>query len=241
MNQQFRHQLEVRHDCTHHRCRAFTIVEFVVACIIVSVAMLGIHRTFHDLMKAEMNDGLRGNEQANAMAVLDHLERVLKSTVNVSVKMGDVEMQSVVAGDDVEPGCKVLTCWSYGTGFQPQKPQSVAMQRVRYRWSMQGHTDVLDVRKMDWAGSQIIDSHNLEELAETEAWSVLPVDVVATGIKQLSVDFKVLGDPDATWKNKWKGNVGKVAVRLIIKIGSTQLERIVIPSASVNSVEGGGT
>lgn len=220
-----------------HRC-AFTVVEFIVACAIVSIAMIGIHRTFHDLLEVEEADSVRGRERAKVLAVLDHLESVISSAVNVDVDMAGQNVISLVAGSDIEPNCKVLTCWTLGDGLYPQHPNSVALQRLRYRWAQTERPGILDVRSMYWAGSKLIDANVSSEMTEDQAWNSIVSTTIATGIDQLTINFKTLGKTDATWKSKWNGNVGNFAVRLVVKVGQTSIERVFIPMTDGNYVEG---
>lgn len=205
----------------------FTLVELVVASLVMVVALIGVYALFGQVMAAEGGATARAGQRAAARAVVDHLADALEQVVVLA------DVQPIRGEPDADAGGYVLTC-VVGAGT----PSGV-VQRRRYAWQPPGAAvgtigadsvahGTVTLTVLSQAGTvPIAPIEGAAADSAVDRWSLAPTRVIGTGVEDLSVTFRA-GD-DARWQRRWSGRPGAVLVRVSARVGGQTVERVVAP------------
>lgn len=216
----------------------FTIVEIMVACVVVATALLGVYAVFKQSMEIEARASVSWARREAARAALYHLADAVERIVNV-------RGVPTLIGERTQDGGYSMTCFVGGQGGSAASKGRFPLQWRRYAWADAGEADSgghLELQTIPMAGTgKIADIRNLQEIPQEELWLHVEPVVVASGLRQMSVRYSQLDDPASGWRNQWRGAVGGVAVRIGVKCGDEHVEQVVVPRANapVLSLEGG--
>lgn len=200
----------------------FTLTELLVACMVMTTALLGVNALFRHAMNAEAQATLRWYERSIAQSVADHLAETIENVVNIP------NVQTIKLETNTRGGS--LVC---------QTPS----ERKRYRWGTNGSESdyYLQLQAMIFAGTQNLDleAGTNDSVAERQ-WDRISSTVIANGLKKLSIRVKLLDGSSSGWKERWEGLSGKVTVQIQSQVGNQTVERIVTPQASSYLTEPAG-
>ena len=217
--------------------RGFTLVEFIVASTISVIVVIGVYEVFRQVMRMEHRYGVTSRYRGAANAVADHMVATIERVVNLP------DSAAIIAEQDNDSGVYSLVCRTSGVGYEARSTRDVALQLRRYRWGFDGEderTGTIQLQIMDYAGSANISSSiSPGELDADQQWAKVQPDLVATGLDSVSVRFKSLSDPNATWVESWQGNGGDVVVRVNVGVGGQTAERLVVPHVTGTALEDG--
>jgi hypothetical protein len=202
------------HRQTHAGAIAFTLVELLVASVIMSTALLGVGELFRHAMEVEGCATVAWQERSEADAVASHLSEALAETVN----MPDVPtiVASSMSGTDGWMICQ--------TG----------MERRRYRWrpSDTGADCVLEMQKVQFAGTRNISPEAAgQQEGPDQLWDRVASTVIASGFSELSIRFRSLEGRKTDWRSDWSGPVGGVVAMVRATVGRQTVARTVHPQA----------
>jgi len=218
------------HATRRSRGFGFTIVELLVASVVMSVALLGVYSIFAQAMQVQSQTSVRWNEQAAAEAMVAHFADVLERCVNLP------EVPALVAGpDSAGEGYFLTCCATSGRGGSSDPLDRGGIQRRRYRWGFGSEEDragTIEVQTLSLAGTKIVSVWGeMEGGTEEEIWSRVPATVVGRRVGSLSVLYRKCNDPQSTWQDHWRGNAGEVAIWIRVGVGGETVERLVVPQA----------
>ena len=202
-----------------HNNYGFTLVELLIASVVVSTALTGIYALFRHAMDVEAKIALKWNEQDAAMTILDHLSEAITDVINLP------NTKSIYLSSNSEGG--VLIC------------QTVT-QRRRYRWYRKEEETnfTLELQTIHFSGEKSI-SLGVDWMGEDSqgVWENVAVTIIGQKIQSISLSCCSLKENSCNWKNNWNDMSGKVAFRLEIGVGSQVVSRTVVPKANaeVNS------
>ncbi len=191
----------------------FTLIETLVASVVLSIALLGVYSILQYAVKVEGRTALRWNDYAAAAVVVSHMAASLEDAVNV-------------------PGLNALIARS-----GPQGGELICQagtRRHRYVW----HTDDLNDFNMDLQTMIVAGTKNLttgqpvEEMDQQGTWHQIESSTIAKRLTDLSVQFGDFESGSINWTNSWDGPVGTVIVRIRAQAGEAIVERIVVPMAN---------
>lgn len=209
---------------------AFTIVELLVASVVGSLTLIGVHGVFLQAMDVEKRASIRREGLGLANAVAAHLAETLEGAVNLLP-----EVPSIIGGPESDGGGYSMKC-IVGIGGAG----GACLQRRRYRWNRlgdQGRSSELELQVMKYAGTRNVTAlSGIEELTEEEQWSRIPPVVIGKQLSGLSVLYRKTSDPAAGWKDSWRGSAGDVAVRIRVKVEGETVERVVVPQVNAKLV-----
>ncbi len=205
---------------TSKKCRsAFTLAELLVASVVMTTALLGVNALFQHAMGAEAQATIRWNERASAQAVAAHLAETVENVVNIpEISTLKIESYAEDAG--------LLIC-------------QVGLKRNRYSWSMDvsGTGLSLMLQTMVFGGTaNLTISPDLDEADHERAWDRIPAKVIATHLKSISVQSKLLEDSSTDWHDRWEGRSGKVAIKIEVQVGNQTAEQIIVPRTNTGFV-----
>jgi len=219
--------------------KGFTLIEMMVACVIMTTALLGVYSCFKHFTAVEVRTSVRWNDRAAAEAIVAHLADTVEHGVILPGR------QSVVLAEgEGDGGVDSLTCYMTVPGHDPGRRGQVGIQRRRYRWDFDAESDrsgTLELQTLYFAGTKNVSRiPGLEELSEEEVWDRVPAQTIGRRL-DLWIKCKPLDDPQAEWQKEWRGSVGKVAFWIHVRVADETLEKIVVPRASTAIVaqEGG--
>ena len=197
----------------------FTLAEFLVASVIMSAVLLGLNAVFQQTMDVEGRTTVRWNDRAAAEAVSSHLAETVEHCVNLPTIPA-----LVIKSEDESSG--YLIC-------------QAGLQRRRYQWS----TDytkggcAVELQVMILGGTRNLTFGGEQEETQNSAWGQVNAVRIGNGLKRILVRVKPLEDLSAEWKDRWEGNVGRIAVQIQVEAGDQTVERIVVPRASAEVLE----
>ena len=211
-----------RHD---HGRAGFTIVELMVSCLVLSVALLGVYAIFTQAMSMEEEASSLWDDRTAAAAVADHLTDALEHVVNLPGIPALVGRR----GDEENEWTMTLTTISPA----PSDGSPARVERRRYCWRHDPDAPdatVLELQTAIYAGTtNVTPIDGLAELDETEMWKRLGTEVIGTRLRSIWVSYRTANDPDAEWKDRWNGKTGNVMVRVSVSVGKSRCERTVVP------------
>ncbi|HET6429935.1 MAG TPA: prepilin-type N-terminal cleavage/methylation domain-containing protein [Phycisphaerae bacterium] len=227
----------------------FTIVEILVACVIVATALLGVYGVFARAMAVEGQARESWSDRQAATAAVTEPADALQGIVNLQ------GADSLI----VQPtaGGLIVTCLALGDGARlPSRSAAIAevvgssekrrfaLQWRRYEWvspTGEQRSGRLEVRRSFLSGSVRIDPAELvPELPPEKLWQHVEPQLIADRLDGFSVECLPLDDPGGGWRPRWSGRSGRVAVRITATCGEHTAERIVLPAATGWGLSGAG-
>jgi prepilin-type N-terminal cleavage/methylation domain-containing protein len=195
----------------------FTLVELLTACVIVSVALLGVHAIFHNVIRTERHLTIAWQERQAAEAVVSQICEAVESAVEIrglpTMKTGkENNVQSF------------LECMAHGGSGQP------TLQRRRYRWN--SDSGIIDLRTIAYCGSQPV---SLQVPAEEDPWTNVKPVTIGQNLKSLTIQFKTAG---SDWEDRYTRSGLPTIVRVKATVGGTTVERIVSCPVTAAALEG---
>lgn len=195
----------------------FTLVEFMTACMVVSIALLGVHAIFRDVVQTERRLTLAWQDRQAAEAVVLQICQAVGSAVEIS------GVPAMKTGKE-DNGLSFLECMTYGGPCQP------TLQRRMYRWN--GDSGVLDLRTIPYCGSQPV---SLQVQTEEDPWTNVEPVIIGHGLKGLSIQFKTA---TSDWTDQYTRSDLPTVVRVKATVGKTSVERIVSCPVTAAVLEG---
>lgn len=217
--------LSRRHDT------GFTIVEFMVAGVIVTVALTGIYAFFRETMECESRVSVRWHDRGTARVIAGHLAKALEQAVNLP------EVPAVVVESDGNDGKQTLTC-VVDSGARSVGGAYGGLERRRYRWDFPEDDEragTLELQTMIYGGTRNLELiRGLDELPAEEVWNRLPITVIGRRLEDLVVTCSTLSGSQSKSSEHQDGHVGDVLISVRVTVGAETIERSVVPQ--VNAV-----
>lgn len=207
-----------REPVRHRAARGFTIVELIVASVVVATALAGIYAIVRQVTSAEAVASTRWRERAAARAVADHLAGALEHAVNLP----DLETR-------------------LGTNSSPYLVCTVAtptgLERRRYGWSADvAGAGNLTLQVMPYAGTANVSVARFDGVSGDGAWRDVPRTIIARNV-DLSVATRAAGGSVADWSARWGGRVGGRLFRVRVTMQESDFERMVLSRCDADLVE----
>ena len=215
------------------RTGGFTLMEVLVASVVISVALLGVYALLQHALAAESRSAkewrAHGQAQTLAAELADAIEQAVKTE----------RIPALVAmADPSGSGDRLLTCMtnpsSAGGGYELR----------RYRWrpgADADHPGRLELQVMRYAGSVNLtdktaaaDESSEDASLSEEAWGRVPATVIGHDVDALTVEFRSVGKRAAGWTSQWRGSA-PVTARVRVTIGDRSEEVVVTPKALAGS------
>jgi len=208
----------------------------MVACVVVSIALIGVYGIFREAMSMEKNASRLWDDRAAAAAVVAHLAETLEHAVNLP------GVPAIVGKPGEEENEYVLTCTAVSAGHVAGARGLT--KRRRYRWTCDPEdagAGCLKLQTLTYAGTKNVTAiDGLAGLDEKQTWERAEVKVIAGRLKRMSVSYKPVNTPDAEWTDRWHGRAGRVMVRISVTVGNRKCERLVTPRADASRIDGQG-
>ena len=205
----------------------FTIVEIMMACVIVGGALLGIYSVFKQAMDAEAAAAVSWNDREAAVAVVNHLAEALERSVSLS------GAPALIGGPEGGRGRYALQCLVTGDGRSQAAKSGRGMQWRKYTWgavSPDSRENILELRTLCLAGTKrIAPFTSLDEFGAEEVWKHLEPAVIGRRMRKLTVLYRPSDAPGSDWKDQWRGQVDNVSVRIRLEVGAQTVQRVVVP------------
>jgi len=215
--------------CLSRRSRAgFTLVELVVACVVVATALLGVYSLFAQAMGVIGNSSISWANRGAARATMDYMCEAIEQTVNI-------EGTSTLIGSRTKEGRNALVCLVCAWQGETASGGGGVMEWHRYSWMDRaegGEPIRLEFQRIPVAGSRrLVQAGEQEGPPEEAEWMGVEPVVIASGVEHLSLRYRGLGQENTDWQNTWDGRAGTVAVRVAVKCGDEHVECVTIPRA----------
>ena len=205
------------------RLKGFTLTELLMACLVISVALLGVYSLFQQTMEVEGRMTLELYHQSRAEQVVDFLADGLERCINLK------EIETIRAGSGESSSFLEFTM--VGKGFSGNDFDGKGIVRQRITWQQSPSQDgyVVSRQVMRYAGIS-----NLTFPDESQAdWDVLPMVELFRQIGALEIEFLKTDQPSAgRWLKDYKGATGSVAVRVKAASGDRVCQRIILPATN---------
>lgn len=212
---------KIRSANRSHSIQGFTLVELMVASLITTTALLGIYSTFRQALVVEQQSRRYWDGQRAAEAVTDHLAQALQNCLNLP------EIPALTGS------ANQMVCFT-------ESGQQAGQQYDRYFWDSAGESEgqlTLYRQTMRYAGSKnLMLAAGDEELSEEQMWLSVPVQVIATRIDEIRLQYRDLSQANASWQDQWQGPVGKVAIKIIVRCQEQLSQRIVVPRVNASAL-----
>jgi|GEM_PF-4143315 len=215
--------------------RGFTVVEFVVASLIVSISLLGIYSVFREVLRTDARYGAPTRQRSSAAAVARHLAEQLQHAINIP-NQSAVTMQT-----NTDTGVSTLTVTtapvnaSYSSGLP-------TLEKRRYEWGFSepdSNIETLTMKTMTFAGNvNVSNISGLDGMTEEQAWAILTPQTIGRNVDQISVTFRSLASSSSPWIGSYSGDVGDVVVRVSVNVGGQTVQHVIVPYAADSAFEG---
>ena len=168
-----------------------TLIELILANVILSIALIGIYSVFDRAVALETRTTAAMQDYATARHIVEMIAADLEQAVNIA----DTDAIAGRQGEDKEG--LVLTYLVGGATGELSGGGRATMQMRRYTWrpgksEKTGGTLVLQV--LAYAGSQILlpDAQSAQRLqsAEERIWDTLPQTVIAKNVAAISMRYR---------------------------------------------------
>jgi len=195
----------------------FTLVELLTACMIVSIALLGVHAIFRDALQTEQRLTLAWQDRQAAEAIVSHICQAVESAVEIA------DLPAMKTGKE-DNGLPFLECMTYSDARQP------TLQRRRYRWD--NESGAIDLRTIPYCGSQPV---SLQVQTEEDPWPNIKPVTIGHDLKGLSIQFKTAA---SNWTDQYTRSDWPAIVRVNATVGTTSVERIISCPVTAAMLEG---
>lgn len=196
------------HSACNSPRKGFTLVELMTACVIVSIALLGVYVLFRDSVQTERRLTTTWRDRQTAEAIVAQICQTLESAVEIP----PVKAAKTGKEDD---GRFFLDSLTYGD------PNQATLQRRRYRWG--GESDVIDLRMIPYSGTRNVAIRQPAE--EENPWTTVAPITIARGLKSLSIWFMAVENGE--WKETYDYSNSPTLVRVTATVGDVTIERII--------------
>jgi len=208
--------------------QAFTIVELLVACVIVATALTGVYSVLRQVLVAEEQICSPRRGRALARSVGEHLAEALSRVVNASD-------EPTIALAPTGAGGFTLTILVGPSATDNLDKSRRALQWRHYCWSPSsepGRRGILTLKTLNHAGTvNITPGVVLVEGGLEAAWSGRQGRIIAKEIDDLSVTFKRLPGPGPGWAGQ-RGLAGNVMVTVRVTVGDEHIKAVVVPAVN---------
>jgi len=201
------------------RVGGFTLVELTTACVVVTIALLGVYVIFRDTVKTERRLTVGWQDRQAAEAIVSQICQAVQS----AVEMPDIP--AMRTGEEESDGSPFFECMTYGDSRQS------TLQRRRYRWDTE--TGVIDVRTIVYSGSQPVSVVQQEGL---DVWANVEPVLIGRRLAGLSIQFKAPADDE--WQDQYTRSEFPTIVRVQATVGGSSVERIVSCPLTMGVLEG---
>lgn len=184
----------------------FTLVELLTACMIVSIALLGVYAIFRNSVQTERRLSLAWQDRQAAEAIVREICRAVESAIEIP------PIPAMKTGKEAD-GRPFLDCLTYGDSSQ------MMLQRRRYRWD--GETGVIDLRAIVFSGSQPV---SMQPQGVEDPWANIEPATIGRGLTSLSIQFKTAASDK--WQGKYARSDMPAIVRVKASVGKATVERI---------------
>jgi type II secretory pathway component PulJ len=189
----------------------------MTACVIVSIALLGVYAIFRDVVQTERRLTLAWQDRQAAEAVVSQICQAVESTVEMP------GLPAMKTGKE-DNGLPFLECMTYGDSRQP------TLQRRRYRWD--SDSGMIDLRTIPYCGSQPV---LLQVQTEEDPWTNVEPVIIGHDLKGLSIQFKTAA---SNWTGQYTRSDLPAVVRVKATVGKTSVERIISCPVTAAMLEG---
>lgn len=229
-------------DCTRLRREyrtsrlGFTMVELLVATVVMSFTLLGVYTVFRQSLFLEESVTSRWRDRAEASVVADyladHFEQAIRLDSYPLIRGGPIEN---------EPGQELL-CTVSGGRPGLSNPTAAAIQRYRFAWGGNDKLEgQLDMQAIPFAGTTDLglpEGTEDQEFSDTQRWALVPPIKIAEGIDSIQITYRPVDNPEADWKNRWASSDSLPLVRIRVRTGQYTAERFVVPKVTTPIVPG---
>jgi hypothetical protein len=216
------------------RCGAFTIAELMVACVVMSTALVGVYEMFRQAADIERTASLRWEQRAAADAVVLQIAR----TIEYAVMLPKV---AAIHGQTNEDGSVSIACVTHARAPSNARSGHAMIQRRLYTWcpGTEGQPGgSVEVKTIVYAGSvNVTAGVGGEETGEAEVWNRLPPTVIAMGVDGLSIQYRPADSPNANWEDHFSGPANNIVVALRVRVGGQTIEHFVVPHVNRQLLE----
>jgi prepilin-type N-terminal cleavage/methylation domain-containing protein len=208
----------------------FTLVELIVAMVISAMLMLCVYSFFRQVMESEARLSIESTQRATARSIADLLEQSLTTAIKVP------PLASLEGGPNSDTK-------DYGVSLMciaKRYPGTTELEWRSFRWAdpQNGKAVSLRMKKLVYAGTRLI-SRPAGADDDDAARRLTPFVTVASGISELSLEYRSLGDPRGKWEDHCGGAVGNLAIRLHVRVGGATDDRMIVPPIQAALVNGG--
>lgn len=205
----------------------FTMVELLVATVVMSFTLLGVYTVFRQSLLVEESVTSSWRERSEASVVAEYFVNYLQRAVQL-------DNYPLIQGGPMENkrGYELIFTAS-GSTPNPSEPTRAALQRCRFTWGGEEEFEgVLTVQVIPLAGTTDL---GLSAAAQGQAfddmqrWALTPTVVIADGIDDISIDYRPADDPAADWTNRWQSEDTTPLIRVRVVRGLYTTERHVVP------------
>jgi hypothetical protein len=215
------------------RSPAFTLVELLVASVVLTTALLGVYALFKQALVVDRRAGEPSRQRAQALAVAEHLAAVVRQAVNIS------DGVAISAGPLADGGYE-FTCMTVAGEGGPAG--SARLMRYLWRHEEDGEATpradagngVLSVRTMMHSGTTNISREFARGAVDMDvAWERIAPVVLARGLNLFEVRFRSLAGQGQQWQDRFEGNVGDLIVGLRVGVGQSVVEKQIVPGVNI--------
>ena len=196
----------------------FTLVELMTACVIVSIALLGVYAILRDSVQMERKLTATWQDHQAAEAIIAQICQAVESSVEIS------PLKAISTGKETD-GRPFLECLTYGVASQ------TTLQRRRYRWD--GESGVIDLRTIAYSGSSDV---AMQPQDGEDPWANVAPVTIGRQLKGLSIQFKTAGSDK--WNDQYARSGSPAIVRVNATAGAINVERIIYCPLTAAMLEG---
>lgn len=200
--------------------RGFTSVELLVACSVLSIALLGVQELFRHAMDAESRASTRWSRQGQADALANRWAAELENIIEV-----------------LSPSSLVLETRSDGGELIFRTPR----RRILVLWRRDSDNRfVVERQRQDFSGrvNLTLPAEVPPEDADSQ-WDVLTSTRWAERLDEVKAEVASLKNYPCSWEDRWNGAATAMALRITVTIGAETAQRVVAIRAEADRLETG--